>query len=979
MKKTLTALLLALTLALPGVSFAAEEEDTVPRIDFLSELMEAAGITGRLYENSFDDVTHSDPYSDIVGGAVEAKVIDAGGDFRPNDPITVGEALSMADRALDYMLLSPGTGKYRMDVSLSADEFLDDLMVPGEARELADAIVFDYYAQDFETGDIKLNKMLNDMKLSFFIKDMEYIGDEELNGTLSFLKEEFFSDKDMKYVEMAENYFDRGLEKLRRRNSEDEVNRGREEIELAYGALNYRRDSIMPGVPLYDDNGGLVQAHGGGMLWDEKTQKYYWYGEARETSHIPEHLQKYADWGWRIGVACYSSSDLYNWTYEGLALELLLNDDRSLEFPQSDIAIGAVIERPKVLYNEKTGKYVMWMHIDSGDYGYARAGVAVSDSPVGPFEYVNSFRPNGKMSRDMTVFADEDGSAYLYSSSDWNVTMYCTKLTDDWLGVTEEQTKMFENMSREAPAVFRYKDKYYIITSGCTGWDPNEASYAVADGPMGPWTVMGNPCVGEGAELTFGGQSCWVQPVDPEKGEFIFMADIWRPSHHSESGFIWLPIQILEDGAIRIKWRSEWRLEDLGDGVKYSSAYYINDPAQLPENLEVIKDGESRPGEILWPTDELSVGRTSVDATAKYKVKIDDAVITSFDHIAADVYYIPKNTVYFADCGANNDDAYLIAEKLALNLGNSVPDQEYGPDPVTGRSWGYSSKGYCGGRDDTDMFRSVRYSDTPAGYTGSDAGLTYSFEVEPNEVYSVYVGVCDPWNNGGRSMDISINGQTVETGLSAPDTEAVIARSGFTSPGGTLTVTARRAEGVTDDSHDPLLSWIIVEKGMPTFETRQILPEKAAVTVAEPEEAAEKAPVYRSISAAGTGRALNYTDRGVMSMERYNGGTGQQWSFTPYFDGSYVIAARTKVWLNDGNTETRCIDVLNSSAEPGTALITYRVYGTANQRWIPEKQADGTYMLKSASSGLYLTETDGGFSQEIAGHTGNQRWEIQAE
>ncbi len=975
MKRTLTALILALTLALPNAVFAAEEEDTVPRIEFLSELMKTAGIDGRLYEDSFDDVSHNDPYSDIVGGAVEAKVIDAGGDFRPNDPINFGEAWAMADRALNYMLLSPGEDRYHMDIDNVIITTPDRLIARWELEHIFRILDSGYYWNAFETGDEKLDEMLNYLKTPFFFKKLNYNFNEELTNAINYVKRTIFSDKDMSYVEMAENYLDSGLKKLRQRNSKDEVNRGREEIGLAYGAFEYHRDSIMPGVPLYDDNGGLVQAHGGGMLWDEKTQKYYWYGEARETSHIPEHLQKYADWGWRIGVACYSSSDLYNWTYEGLALELLLNDDRSLEFPQSDIAIGAVIERPKVLYNEKTGKYVMWMHIDSGDYGYARAGVAVSDSPVGPFEYVNSFRPNGKMSRDMTVFADEDGSAYLYSSSDWNVTMYCTRLTDDWLGVTEEQTKMFENMSREAPAVFRYKDKYYIITSGCTGWDPNEASYAVADGPMGPWTVMGNPCVGEGADLTFGGQSCWVQPIDPEKGEFIFMADIWRPSHHSESGFIWLPIQIFNDGAIRIEWRDEWKLEELGDGMKYSSAYYINAPSQLPAVVKLIINGGEYYTGITWDYSELTVGRGSVSA----KSHIDTSTEDVDDTIAADVYYIPENTVYFADCGANNDSAYLIAEKLALNLGNSVPDQEYGPDPVTGRSWGYSSKGYCGGRDDTDMFRSVRYSDTPAGYTGPDAGLTYSFEVEPNEVYSVYVGICDPWNNGGRSMDISINGQTVKTGLAAPDTEAVIARSGFTAPGGTLTVTARRAEGAVDDSQDPLLSWIVVEKGMPAFETRQILPEKTNVTVAEPEEAAEKAPVYHSISAAGTDRALNYTAKGVMSLELYNGGAEQQWTFTPYVDGSYVIAARTEARLSDGKTETRCIDVLNSSTEPGTDLITYRIYGTANQRWIPEKRADGTYMLKSASSGLYLTEINGKFSQEIAGHVGNQLWEIQAE
>ena len=42
-----------------------------------------------------------------------------------------------------------------------------------------------------------------------------------------------------------------------------------------------------------------------------------------------------------------------------------------------------VIERPKVIYNDKTKKYVMWMHIDKRHYEYARAGVAVSDKVTG--------------------------------------------------------------------------------------------------------------------------------------------------------------------------------------------------------------------------------------------------------------------------------------------------------------------------------------------------------------------------------------------------------------------------------------------------------------------------------------------------------------------------------------------------------------------------------------------------------------------
>ena len=64
-----------------------------------------------------------------------------------------------------------------------------------------------------------------------------------------------------------------------------------------------------------------------------------------------------------------------------------------------------VVERPKVLFNARTSKFVMWMHIDTADYELASLGVAVSEHPLGPFKYQGSFRPHGQQSRDFTVFA----------------------------------------------------------------------------------------------------------------------------------------------------------------------------------------------------------------------------------------------------------------------------------------------------------------------------------------------------------------------------------------------------------------------------------------------------------------------------------------------------------------------------------------------------------------------------------------------
>ena len=63
----------------------------------------------------------------------------------------------------------------------------------------------------------------------------------------------------------------------------------------------------------------------------------------------------------------------------------------------------------------------MWFHADSADYVYAGAGVAISDTPAGPFTFIGAMQPNRQDSRDMTLFKDIDGTAYLIHSKETKV------------------------------------------------------------------------------------------------------------------------------------------------------------------------------------------------------------------------------------------------------------------------------------------------------------------------------------------------------------------------------------------------------------------------------------------------------------------------------------------------------------------------------------------------------------------------------
>ena len=291
-----------------------------------------------------------------------------------------------------------------------------------------------------------------------------------------------------------------------------------------------------------DTDGNDIQAHGGCIINHEG--KYYWYGEHKGTPNRPGLTSVDV-----IGISCYSSDDLVNWHYEGLVLESNKDD------PESPIHYSKVVERPKVIYNEKNKSFVLWMHMDSANYRYAGVGVAVSDSPVGPFTLKKVFVPNKQESRDMTIYRDLDGTAYLFHSKDGNKTMNIARLTDDYTDVDGFYVSVLQDQEREAPAVFYRDGMYYMISSGCTSWNPNAALYARCPHLLGKWKLIDNPCEGKNSRITFFGQSSYVFAVN---GKFYLMLDHWIPNDLRKSGYSILPIEISCDNEITVPWRDEW-------------------------------------------------------------------------------------------------------------------------------------------------------------------------------------------------------------------------------------------------------------------------------------------------------------------------------------------------------------------------------------------------------------------------------------
>ncbi len=348
-----------------------------------------------------------------------------------------------------------------------------------------------------------------------------------------------------------------------------------------------------PGMIWLDNKGVHINAHGGGMLFHNKT--YYWFGEHKTEGKAGNVAN--------VGVHVYTSKNLSQWKDEGIALAVV-EDSTSL------LVKGCIIERPKVIYNKATKTFVMWFHHELKGKGYSAAltGLAISKKATGPYTYVKSVNPNtgtwptnfpdeykkvdqepniqgiglqkpegqkivsegyfvrrdfakGQMARDMTLFVDDDGKAYHFHASENNQTLHIAELTSDYQDFTPNYTRALEGKANEAPAIFKKDGKYYMITSGTTGWKPNPARLAVANHPMGPWQELSDPSRGneDQVKTTFWSQSTYILPVAGKKNAYIYMGDRWTPDNAIDGRYVWLPILFEENKPI-LRWYDEWDL-----------------------------------------------------------------------------------------------------------------------------------------------------------------------------------------------------------------------------------------------------------------------------------------------------------------------------------------------------------------------------------------------------------------------------------
>lgn len=347
-----------------------------------------------------------------------------------------------------------------------------------------------------------------------------------------------------------------------------------------------RYDSIRPGKVWLDTEGKRIQAHGGSVMYLDGV--YYWYGENKEKTTGENGV-------WHWGVRCYASGDLYNWEDKGIIIQAEEND------PESTLHPTSMMDRPHIIYNKTTGKFVCWLKIMHKD-GAQTETILTADHILGPYKKVREkLRPLNMSAGDFDLAVASDGKAYYYFERVHSETI-CADLTEDYTDVTGYYSthfpRLFPPYVREATAHFCRKGKHYLVTSGTTGYLPNPSEIAIGDTWHGPFKVLGNPHAADESNTSFHSQISSVFKVEGKEDLYIAVADRWVPDHleykyeeyscmyeamfnpdyngsridktkfgddakrnTSISDYVWLPFRF--DGEMAyLDWKDEWRIED---------------------------------------------------------------------------------------------------------------------------------------------------------------------------------------------------------------------------------------------------------------------------------------------------------------------------------------------------------------------------------------------------------------------------------
>lgn len=280
-------------------------------------------------------------------------------------------------------------------------------------------------------------------------------------------------------------------------------------------------DSFRPGQVWLDTEGKRIQAHGGSVIYVDGI--YYWYGENKEFTDGTNDI-------WTYGIRFYRSNDLYNWEDLGLVIPPDTEDENSPINPTN-----CMLDRPHIIYNERTEKYVCWVKIMHKE-GHQDEAVLTADKNTGPYTLVNQgIRPLGMSAGDFDL-----------------------AVADSWhgpyrvLGNPHPEDASHTSFHSQISCIFKVEGTKDLYIAAADRWCPD--------------------CMDLDYEFYAKVYDKLFSGTEEEKSrirqmpEFSRIDDMGRNT--SIADYVWLPIRFVEaceeypQGMVFIDWKDEWRWQD---------------------------------------------------------------------------------------------------------------------------------------------------------------------------------------------------------------------------------------------------------------------------------------------------------------------------------------------------------------------------------------------------------------------------------
>ncbi|GLX68443.1 AbfB domain-containing protein [Paenibacillus glycanilyticus] len=270
------------------------------------------------------------------------------------------------------------------------------------------------------------------------------------------------------------------------------------------------------------------------------------------------------------------------------------NDTVVLSYTDNPDLNNCKFEGISILYHAPTNKFVFWAHYEnSTDYSLARLSVA-SATPGQPFTFIKSFRPAGNESRDMSIFRDDNGLAYLISTSNNNSDTILYQLTTNWLDIDHQVSVIYSGQHREAPSMIKKDGVYYLFTSQAAGWYPSVPMYSSTGNIEGPWSELRTI----GNTSTFSAQSGGIVRLKANTGtNFVMVAFRWM--------FGWSGIVNgqTQQRLLPFTFSNGFAFYDYFDQVLYSAA---NDVVVPVQNGKLLSQGKPATAQTALSTNPAS-------------------------------------------------------------------------------------------------------------------------------------------------------------------------------------------------------------------------------------------------------------------------------------------------------------------------------------------------------------------------------------